>query len=48
MYPITNWRNPKSPANATPGIEIIVSVEVSADTIESEIAHHGIVLFARK
>ncbi len=37
-----------SPANATPGTEMIVSVDVSALTIESPIAHHGIVLPARK
>jgi len=29
-------------------MEMIVSVEVSAETIEGAIAHHGIVLLARK
>ena len=36
------------PANASPGVPIMVSVLVSADTIDSAIAHHGTVLSARK
>ncbi len=39
---MTTCRKPKSPANATPGMEMMVSVEVSAETTESAMAHHGI------
>ena len=48
MYPRTTCRKPKSPAKATPGMEMIVRVEVSAETMDSAMAHQGMVLLARK
>ncbi len=48
MYPMTIWRKPKSPAKATPGMLMIVRVLVSAETMEREMAHQGMVWLARK
>ena len=45
---MTICRNPKSPANASPGVPMMVSVEVSAETMESAIAHHGTVRIGQK
>ena len=45
---MTIWRKPKSPAKATPGMEMMVRVEVSAETMEREMAHQGMVLLGEE
>ena len=45
---MASCKNPKSPEKASPGMLMMVSVLVSAATMESEIAHHGMVRSARK
>ena len=47
-YPSTSCRKPKLVSYASPGTLIMVSVLVSAATMESAIAHHGASWLARK
>ena len=47
-YPKTIWRKPRLPAKARAGVPTMVSVLVSAETMERLMAHQGAVRPPRK